>query len=295
MAEPVNIRVDESQFPAAVARDLAQSFSTREVNPKFLYTGYRQAEKWLQLHEAYSPARTDADCLAIYDRAFTTTARRIAVESLVGLGCGGGQKDARLAELVNAAYTPVDVSMPLVVTAAQRVENKTHGVVCDLATVKRLEALLPPAEARLLTFFGMLPNFEPPIILPKLSQLLRRSDLLLLSANLTPPEGIAKVLPQYANSLTEDWLMAFMNDFGVWEGQIEWAIEDRIRADFIFARTESILEFTFHPGDKLRLFFSFRYTPEELRTILGQYGLQIQEQWITASAEEGVFLCAKTS
>ena len=293
MAKPVNIQVDESQFPDAVAQDLMHCFRTREINPKFLYTSYRQAEKWLRLHEAYSPARNDADCLATYDRAFERAAQLKDIQSLVGLGCGGGQKDARLAELLDAPYTPMDVSMPLVITAARRVKNSTHGVVCDLAAVRDLDTLLPTANARLLTFFGMIPNFEASVILTKLAAVLRNSDRLLMSANLTPPGGIEQVLPQYANRLTEDWLMAFLHDYGIREGRIEWTIKDRICADFVFAREEKVMSFAFQPGEKLRLFFSFRYTPEQLHTTLAQYGLLVQEQWITASAEEGIFLCAK--
>ena len=295
MAEPVQIWVDESQFPEAVARDLAESFRTRRVNHKFLYTSYRQAAKWLKLHEAFSPARTDPDCLATYDRAFAKAAEAIGRKhvNLIGLGCGGGQKDARLAEMLDMAYTPVDVSMPLVVTAAGRVGRVTHGVVCDLATVRDLEALLPKAGARLFTLFGMLPNFEPEVILPKLADWVGRDNLLLVSANLTPAGGIEKVLPQYANALTEDWLRAFLEDFGIRNGKIAWRVEERISAEFAFEEKAALEGVEFSPGQKLRLFFSFRYTPEELRKLFSRYGLQVQDKWITASSEEGVFMCRK--
>ena len=38
----------------------------------------------------------------------------------------------------------------------------------------------------MITFFGMIPNFEPQDILPKLAKLIRRQDTLLFSANLAP-------------------------------------------------------------------------------------------------------------
>lgn len=295
MPEPVQIWVDESQFPEAVARDLAESFRTRRVNHKFLYTSYRQAAKWLKLHEAHSPARNDPDCLATYDRAFAEAAQAIGKHhiNLIGLGCGGGQKDARLAEMLDVTYTPVDVSLSLVVTAARRVQKVTHGIVCDLGTVSDLEPLLPKSDARLFTFFGMLPNFEPEVILPKLAGWLQAEDWLLVSANLTPAGGIEKVLPQYANALTEDWLRAFLEDFGVRNGTIGWRITDRISSEFVFAEPEMLGGVEFRAGEKLRLFFSLRYTPEELRKIFAQYGLQIQQEWITRSGEEGVFICRK--
>ena len=292
---PVSIWVDESQFPEAVARDLAECFRTRRVNPKFLYTSYRQAEKWLKVHEAYSPARNDPDCLATYDEAFANIGRIIENRevSLIGLGCGGGQKDARLAERLNGGYTPIDVSLPLVVTASQRVQRPGQGIVCDLATATNLEAVLPQGNARLFTFFGMIPNFEPGVILPKLATLVRTGDLLLFSANLIPEAGVESVLPQYANALTEAWLRAFLEDFGVRGGSFEWGIENgnRIRADFVFASKASVQGVEFVPGDRMQIFFSYRYAAEQLREMLGHHGLETDCDWITPSGEEGVFLC----
>jgi hypothetical protein len=41
------------------------------------------------------------------------------------------------------------------------------------------------------------------------------------------------------------------------------------------------------------LFFSYRYTPDRVRLALAAHGLQVLEQWITLSGEEGVFLCRR--
>jgi hypothetical protein len=98
-----------------------------------------------------------------------------------------------------------------------------HPLVCDLATADDLPETLAkmsiPAKGRLLTFFGMLPNFEPEIILPRLTSLLGNEDKLLLSANLAPgsdyAEGVRKILPLYDNPLTREWLMMFLTDVGI--------------------------------------------------------------------------------
>ena len=64
----------------------------------------------------------------------------------------------------------------------------------------------------------MIPNFEPEQILPKLASLIRPNDFLLFSANLAPGKnyaaGVKKILPQYDNCLTRDWLMTFLIDLG---------------------------------------------------------------------------------
>jgi uncharacterized SAM-dependent methyltransferase len=169
------------------------------------------------------------------------------------------------------------------------------------------------ADARLITFFGMIPNFEPELILLKLAGLLRAKDWLLFSANLAPGQdyiaGIQRILPSYDNPLTRDWLLTFLLDLGAEpeDGNLEFLVEEgpghsglrRVAADFRFARARKVVvedqEFRFTAGESIRLFFSYRYTPELIRALLLVHGLEVTEQWITTSGEEGVFLVKKLS
>ena len=71
MSQPAsNVTIHASQFPENVRRDLLESLRTRRVNHKFHYDSVKQTQKWLALHQAYSPTRNDADCRAIYDKSF---------------------------------------------------------------------------------------------------------------------------------------------------------------------------------------------------------------------------------
>ena len=71
----------------------------------------------------------------------------------------------------------------------------------------------------------------------------------------------------------------------------------RIVAGFHFTRSRRVEVdnevFGFRAGDTIRLFFSHRYTPLLVRKLLGRHGLEVREQWITKSGEEGVFLCGR--
>src|SRR5450755_714672 len=98
MKSAANVLIHASQFPENVRRDLLASLRSRCVNHKFHYDSVKQTQKWLALHQAYSPPRTDADCITIYNRGFEAAAARIESKAVhvVGLGCGGGQKDTRL-------------------------------------------------------------------------------------------------------------------------------------------------------------------------------------------------------
>lgn len=320
-----NVTIHSSQFPAAIRRDLVESLRARRVNHKFLYDSFKQTQKWLALHEAHSPARTDADCLEIYDRAFTATAAKMAAKSMhvLGLGCGGGQKDTRLLELLKSPgrelfYTPCDVGVAMTLVAREAASavvptQSCFPLVCDLATADDLAEALSvssPAHAvRITTFFGMIPNFEPDVILPRLAALVRPEDFLLFSANLAPgPDyaaGMEKILPQYDNALTRDWLLAFLDETGVERaaGELRFTIADgaaglkRVLANFHFTQAVTVSvngeKLSFARGEVLRLFFSYRYTPGHVENLLARHGLRVQAQWLAKSGEEGVFLCRR--
>jgi hypothetical protein len=197
MLNCAKVTIHESQFPESVRLDLLESLRSREVNHKFHYDSLKQTQKWLALHQAYSPARTDPACAAIYQKGFAAAAQRLPPGSVhvIGLGCGGGQKDVALLSRLRESgrevfYTPVDVSVAMVLVARRAAlevvpAGKCFPFVCDFATARDLSSraghLLPgltttnptgaPAPARIFTFFGMIPNFEPQWILPRLAAL----------------------------------------------------------------------------------------------------------------------------
>jgi L-histidine Nalpha-methyltransferase len=318
-----NVVIHASQFPENVRRDLLASLRTRKINHKFHYDSVKQTQKWLALHQIYSPSRNDTDCEATYDRAFADAIKKIKSKRVhvIGLGCGGGQKDVRLLKLLKARgrevfYTPCDVSTAMVLIARRAAlavvpEKNCFPLVCDLATANDLPAVFESRNTQhatcICTFFGMIPNFEPQLILPKLASLLRTKDFLLFSANLAPggdyTAGVKKVLPQYDNPQTLDWLMTFLLDLGIAksDGKLKFTIEagdgglQWIVALFHFSRSAHFAieseAFVFRRGESLRLFFSYRYIPALVRKHLARHGLKVLNEWITQSAEEGVFLC----
>jgi L-histidine N-alpha-methyltransferase len=327
MRSLVNVAIHPSQFPENLRRDLLTSLRARQLNHKFLYDGIKQTQKWLALHEACSPARNDIDCVETYDKAFGAAAERVAARRVhvISLGCGGGQKDVSLLRLLRqsgkrVSYTPCDVSVAMVLTARQSAleildSNDCFPLVCDLLTADDLAGVLrqqtPVDVARLVTFFGLIPNFEPHVILPRLADVLHPNDCLLFSANLAPGSdyaaGVQRIRSLYDNALTRDWLMTFLLDLGVEQadGELVFAVQDcpggtglkRIEANFHFQRSRKVQvlsdEVEFQAGEHLRLFFSYRHTPDQVRALLKQYGLDALDVWISRSEEEGVFLCAQ--
>ena len=125
---------------------MLESLRARKINHKFHYDSIKQTQKWLALHQIYSPSRNDENVRAIYEQSFEAAAAKIKSKSVhvIGLGCGGGQKDARLLKLLKSRgkeifYTPCDVSTAMVLTARQTAlavlpEENCFPFVCDLAT-----------------------------------------------------------------------------------------------------------------------------------------------------------------
>jgi L-histidine N-alpha-methyltransferase len=318
MSSTVKITIHSSQFPENVRRDLLASLRTRRVNHKFHYDSVNQTQKWLALHQACSPTRNDADCQAIYTKGFKAATAQIRSQRVhvIGLGCGGGQKDTRLLKRLQLggkeiSYTPCDASTAMVQVARRTAlavlsEKRCFPFVCDLATMGDLWDIPVTHHTSLVTFFGMIPNFEPQAIMPKLASRIGPKDFLLFSANLAPGTdyavGMKRILPQYDNDLTRDWLMAFLVNLGMGgrDGHLRFAIEDgrlglkRVVARFHFNRPHRLEiegeRFAFRRGEDIRLFFSYRYTPELVHGILTRYQLKICQHWVTRSEEEGVFL-----
>ncbi len=332
MDSTFRVFVDRSQLPGQLCQEIHASLDRREFNHKFLYDSVKQSEKWLSLHEAFSPARTDPKCLGTYTRAFREVAkswesRKVAV---IGLGCGGGHKEVRLVELlvkagVKSSFVAADVSLPLVLTAGLRFEaaklgkehfGKCQSWVLDLSTTldlrRSLREIGAGTEPRLFTFFGMMPNFEPFEILPKLALALRPQDQLLVSANLAPGKdyeaGIQQVLPLYDNPQTRDWIESAFSSLGFdpKAGRLDFEISSgtwdprlkRIQAVHTFSGPCPLkydgVDYRFDEGERFRLFYSYRYSKAILKETLAAHGLTFERSWLTPSGEEGVFLVRRT-
>ncbi|MCL4179268.1 MAG: L-histidine N(alpha)-methyltransferase [Verrucomicrobia bacterium] len=322
----IQVGVHSSQWPERVRAELHTSLRTRRIHPKFHYESRQQAHHWLRLHEAHSPARRDDHCQATYDLAFDAVTHAITEPfQLIGLGCGGGQKERRLLDRIpnaatRASFVGVDGSSSLAIIARQEAarvlpESNCHAFVCDLATAAELlpefDRLAGTTQPRILTCFGVLPNFQPNRFLPQLAALLRPNDLLLLSANLAREDDytahLRRILPQYDNSLTRDWLFLLLADLGIapGDGQFDCQLESdsawdplaRIVISFVFTRPRCVIlddeEYRFEREDRLQLFFSYRHTPSSVPGLLARHGITVESQWITPSAEEGIFTCRR--
>jgi L-histidine N-alpha-methyltransferase len=307
------------------AEKRAASLFEGRLDHAFHYAGVRQAELWLAVHRAHAPLFADPSFESIYRRLYAPLAEELAGRPVhvVGLGSGGGRKEAWLLEALRGAgcrlrYTPVDVSPELALLSAEVAEPLVDAellpVVGDLSMLPELGTWLdryPVEETRIYTAFGLTPNFRPSELLGGLREALGEQDQLLLSANLAPLAGedaaesacraaCEAIRPQYDNPETRRWLRQVLVDWGI----AQHLSEPRFEIDALegiagfFAYSEWLEDVSFEwegkrfqakRGDRLRLFFSLRFSVGRLAGALERQGLVLGEGCVTDCRQEGVW------
>jgi L-histidine N-alpha-methyltransferase len=315
----VRIDLHPSAWTGNLQREVAESLRANRLPPKGLYFTVRQAELWRQVSLRHSPVYRNPEFGHIYEEAFSRVTGEGGRRELIGLGCGTGEKEAQLCRLLKAKggeiyFSAIDISRELVREAAERLvaAGATHrrSLVCDLAQAEALTDWLGKDSApRLVTFFGLVPNFAPARLGPIFRALLRPDDLLLASVHLAPSEGpdeagidaaMRAVLPQYDNPETLAWLAEAIE---TWEltglvdtpemviGKFEGVPAFLGRAAW---KTKAPFEkwgetFLPRPDEPLHLFFSLRHTPESFEGWLGRENLRGERLALTRCREEGIW------
>ncbi|MCZ6874277.1 MAG: L-histidine N(alpha)-methyltransferase [bacterium] len=321
----VTLTFHDSQYPSQAAEQLRQGLRTKRLSSKFLYESPAQAQRWLTYHQAFSPSRTEPALLELYQQSFQAALRTLCCEALhyVSIGCGDGAKDSLFLQEAKPLYptlcfTPLDISAALVIETMLRLPQAMRNLpsfplVVDLETEPDLAPLLErhetPTMGRLLTCFGMIPNFDYQTFLPYIRSLMRPKDRLLLSANLSPtpyPDAVSDIIPQYDNPLARAWFMGLFESLGFSTTDLELQIDAhplyldghvwQIRTAGRFLRQVQLTlydeSFTFQSGEQLHLFFSNRFTPQAMPSILADAGLTVVETFLFDSREEGIYLCS---
>jgi L-histidine Nalpha-methyltransferase len=325
---PLWVHSSVRAHPQSVRR--RASLKDGAIDHIFHYQGVKQSQLWLEVHRRHAPGSTDSSFEDTFRRLFEETARNLEGKPLhvIALGPGGGEKEAWLLEQLSAAncslrYTPIDAGLELALLSAEVatpiVGAEIHPIVGDLSLIKELPDWLnrfPSDETRVYTAFGLSPNFLPSWLFSSMAAALRDEDVLLLSANLAPTnnpdcedsylKGCETILSQYDNAETVRWLTQVL---------IDWGIRDLLSPPRFHIRTfENVLGFCLESewlnstefdwenepffaqaGQKLRLFFSLRYTPAHLSIALSKDGLQLENGLVSPCGQEGVWRVASSA
>lgn len=310
-----------SGSPEFLQREMINALRANRFDPKGLYVTPHQAELWRQVSLRHSPVHTRPGFGRIYEDAFARIAPRwqsMPEIELIGLGCGTGQKEEQLYQHLKAGgheihFTAIDVSESLVRESGERLVAAGAGhrrsLVCDLGQAEFLAAWVEKqvgSASRMITFFGLVPNFAPSRLGPILRSLLRPQDILLVSVHLAPDRDGARlaamkaILPQYDNPETLAWLAAALEtwslsgfvhapeivigeveDVPVFLGQAQW------KTTLPFEKWGET--FSPRPGKPFRLFQSLRYTPRSFQKWLETENFESEQLIVSPCGEEGIW------
>ncbi len=277
-----------------------------------------------QVFLKHSPIHGNPEFPRIYREAFAQVLDRLPSGEilLVGLGCGTGAKEMDLyASLKNrgraAHFSAIDVSRDLlVIESAQKLAAAgavtQRNLVCDLGQSAYLGEWLDEKGAnlpRLITFFGLVPNFPPSAVSRIFRAVLRPGDILLVSAHLAPvqnetPEELTRamttVLPQYDNPETLAWITAALEHWELIDlvhplamkiGQIEGIPAFLAQAHWKTNKPFEKWGQRFSPKveEPLQLFYSLRYTPPLFDNLWRRDGFDIERLSITSCRQEAIW------
>jgi hypothetical protein len=304
-------------------REAIESLLENRLEPKFLYVSPGQAQLWKEVFLKHSPIHANTAFARIYLEAFAKMTAVLPAEKiyLVGMGCGTGMKEVELcARLMEKGrkvlFSAIDVSRELVRESAQKLieaeAEHERSLVCDLSQAEFLGEWLNGqggAAPRLITFFGLFPNFVPSTVTRLFHSILRPGDMILASTHLVPVDsenreellaGMKVIMPQYDNPETHAWLGAALKHWGLEERvdapEIKIGAMEGIPAFLGLSRwkTDAPFErwghhFKPNPQEPLRLFYSLRYTPRLFEDLLRREGFSVELVSITPCQQEALW------
>jgi dimethylhistidine N-methyltransferase len=286
------------------AAELAASLAAPKpwISPKYFYDAIGSAlfTAICELPEYY-PTRTEASILA---RHRDDIARRVGPGcTLVDLGAGDCRKAASLFDaLAPCQYVAVDISVAFVATALQGLALRHPSLpMIGLGMDFTASIAMPPqvAASRRLFFYpgSSIGNFPPPEAVRLLSQVRAATDGaggLLLGADLLKPAAIVE--PAYDDALgitaafnlnvlavvnrvlgadfsIRDWRhVAFLDEA---QSRIEMHVEAQRSVDVRWPGGGR----RFEAGERIHTENSYKYTPQQLASLLGQAGFRIDCTW----------------
>jgi len=220
--------------------------------------------------------------------------------SLIALGCADGTKESLLLKKLPKPISllALDTNLTLARRAALRLpafhKSARRADLTSSLSLQFLFSQLRP-HPTLITLFGVLPNLNPLPLLRSIRRLMKKDDLLLFSANLAPGQsshtGALRILPQYDNRPTRNWLEAAILryrpklpkghlEFGVFSDPKQKTLA-RIEARWISLR-------------KIHTVFSSRRpTSSQVEAWIRSAHMRKLERYLDSLGEEGLWLVTR--
>ena len=273
-----------------------------ELPASALYSHPSLGRLWKKAHLSCSPFLHRAELQRLYRLPATRIRKhfRRRPYSLLALGCADGTKESLLLKKLPkpTSLLALDTNISLARRAARRLpafQKSAHRAdLTSSLSLQFLSSRLSP-HPTLITLFGVLPNLNPLPLLRSIRRFMRKDDLLLFSANLAPGikgrSGALRVLPQYDNRPTRNWLEAAILRYRpkLPKGRLEFGVFPDPNQKTL-ARIEARWMNNNLP---IVVFSSRRPTHPQVESWIQASGLRRLKRWIEPRGEEGVWLVTR--
>ena len=267
-----------------------------------LYSHPSLGRLWKKVHLSCSPFIHRAELQRLYGLPSARIRKHFGRRSysLLALGCADGTKESLLLKKLPkpASLLALDTNLSLARRAARRLpafQKSAHRA--DLTSSLSLQFLwsrLSP-HPTLITLFGVLPNLNPLPLLRSIRRLMKKDDLLLFSANLAPGQsshtGALRILPQYDNRPTRNWLEAAILRYRpkLPKGHLEFGVFPDSKQ-----KTLAQIEARWISLRKIHTVFSSRRpTSSQVEAWIRSAHMRKLERYLDSLGEEGLWLVTR--
>ena len=275
-----------------------------ELPASALYSHPSLGRLWKKVHLSCSPFLHRTELQRLHCLPSTRIRKHFGRQSysLLALGCADGTKESLLLKKLPkpASLLALDTNLSLARRAARRLpafQKSAHRA--DLTSSLSLQFLwsrLSP-HPTLITLFGVLPNLNPLPLLRSIRRLMKKDDLLLFSANLAPGQsshtGALRILPQYDNRPTRNWLEAAILRYRpkLPKGHLEFGVFPDPKQ-----KTLARIEARWISPHKIHTVFSSRRpTSSQVEAWIRSAHMRKLERYLDSLGEEGLWLVQPSS
>ena len=275
-----------------------------ELPASALYSHPSLGRLWKKAHLSCSPFLHRAELQRLYRLPATRIRKhfRRRPYSLLALGCADGTKESLLLKKLPkpTSLLALDTNLTLARRAALRLpafhKSARRADLTSSLSLQFLSSQLRP-HPTLITLFGVLPNLNPLPLLRSIRRLMKKDDLLLFSANLAPGQsshtGALRILPQYDNRPTRNWLEAAILRYRpkLPKGHLEFGVFPDPKQ-----KTLARIEARWISPHKIHTVFSSRRpTSSQVEAWIRSAYMRKLERYLDSIGEEGLWLVQPSS
>ena len=275
-----------------------------ELPASALYSHPSLGRLWKKVHLSCSPFLHRTELQRLHCLPSTRIRKHFGRQSysLLALGCADGTKESLLLKKLPkpTSLLALDTNLSLARRAALRLpafhKSARRGDLTSSLSLQFLLSQLRP-HPTLITLFGVLPNLNPLPLLRSIRRLMKKDDLLLFSANLAPGQsshtGALRILPQYDNRPTRNWLEAAILRYRpkLPKGHLEFGVFPDPKQ-----KTLARIEARWISPRKIHTVFSSRRpTSSQVEAWIRSAQMRKLERYIDSLGEEGLWLVQPSS